>query len=195
MASLSSLLESGRAVHTIGFDDGPFKLGQVEPVPLLGVVCQRTRFIGMLCDRITLDGTDATEVIARVLTGSKFGRQVHLVLFDGLTMAGFNFIDLPALADAVGLPCVAVMRREPDLEAMARAFSRIEAPGDRWEAVERAGEIHHLGRFWFQVAGERPQVVARALDAVTDRGHVPEPLRLAHLIGGALVLGTSGNRA
>ncbi|MFP2934395.1 hypothetical protein ACLESO_56630 [Pyxidicoccus sp. 3LG] len=43
--------------------------------------------------------------------------------------------------------------------------------------------------------GAEPPLVAEALARVTDRGNVPEPLRLAHLIGSAVVTGQSGQRA
>jgi hypothetical protein len=37
--------------------------------------------------------------------------------------------------------------------------------------------------------------MADALTQLTDTGHVPECLRLAHLIGSAVKTGTSGQRA
>jgi endonuclease V-like protein UPF0215 family len=37
--------------------------------------------------------------------------------------------------------------------------------------------------------------VAEALKRLTDRGNVPEALRLAHLIGSAVVMGESSKRA
>jgi len=40
-----------------------------------------------------------------------------------------------------------------------------------------------------------PAIVGAALATLTDRGKVPEPLRLAHLIGAAVVTGQSGRRA
>jgi endonuclease V-like protein UPF0215 family len=47
----------------------------------------------------------------------------------------------------------------------------------------------------FQVQGAGPDEAAEALARLTDRGAVPEPLRLAHLVGAAISTGESGRRA
>jgi hypothetical protein len=104
-------------------------------------------------------------------------------------------VDLPALAARLGRPCVAVMRRAPDLDAMERAIRTLPRASRRLAILRAAGPIHAVGRFTFQVAGAEPRAVADALARLTDRGAVPEPLRLAHLVGAAVRLGESGRRA
>lgn len=143
----------------------------------------------------TKDGLDATEVLAAMLLRGKFHEQIHAVLIDGLAIGGFNLIDLPQLAERLERPCVAVMRRRPNLAAIHSALSQLADAPHRRALIARAGVIHEEGGFIFQVVGESPAVVGRALAAVTDQGRVPEPLRLAHLIGAAVKLGQSGRRA
>ena len=104
-------------------------------------------------------------------------------------------VDLPAIHAGTGLPTVAVMRRRPDLTAFRHAMSHVSEPEERWRCVEAAGPIHELRGFVFQVAGAEPEIAALALKHLTDRGQIPEPLRLAHLIGSALGLGESRGRA
>ncbi|MFN7132485.1 MAG: DUF99 family protein, partial [Myxococcales bacterium] len=65
----------------------------------------------------------------------------------------------------------------------------------RLDRLERAGPIHARPPFWFQVQGASPAFAHEALLRLTDRGNVPEPLRLAHHIGAAVVTGESGRRA
>jgi endonuclease V-like protein UPF0215 family len=65
---------------------------------------------------------------------------------------------------------------------IVRAIGFDDAPFER-----RAGRAPGTGR--------PPEYVARALSRITDRGNVPEPLRLAHLIGAALTTGVSGRWA
>jgi hypothetical protein len=55
--------------------------------------------------------------------------------------------------------------------------------------------VHLRAPFAFQVQGAEPGTAAEALARLTDRGNVPEPLRLAHLVGAAVVRGESGRRA
>ena len=118
------------------------------------------------------------------------------MLLDGISFGGFNVVDLPTLAARLGRPCVAVMRRLPDLAAIPSGpFAAFRARPGGSGRFGRAGPVHSRPPFHFQVAGGEPDEVARALVRLTDRGHVPEPLRLAHLVGAAVRLGESGRRA
>lgn len=184
-----------RALRAIGFDDAPFPRRRGARVDLAGVVCRGTRFEGLLWGHTRKDGWQATERIAEMLRRSKYLPQVHLVLLDGIAVGGLNVVDLPALAEAVGRPCVAVMRRVPDREAMERAIRKLPQPERRLERLRRAGPIHRRPPFVFQVCGLGADEAHDALVRLTDTGHVPEALRLAHLIASAVRDGESRGRA
>jgi endonuclease V-like protein UPF0215 family len=191
---IEELLRRGKTIRTIGFDDAPFTRAS-RRVPLAGVVCAGTRFEGLVWGRVSRDGWNANDAIVGLLRGKKFLPQLHAVLLDGIAFGGFNVVDLPALAESLALPCASVMRRSPDLPAVERAMQRLPRAAKRMALLRRAGEIHVHAPFVFQVAGCSARVFQRVLERVTDRGHVPESLRLAHLIGSAVVLGESGRRA
>jgi uncharacterized protein len=184
-----------RILRTIGFDDAPFTRGRRGEVAIAGAVCAGTRFEGLVWGAVRQDGWNATDALVSLLARGKFLPQLHLVLLDGIGFGGLNLVDLPALAARLGRPCVAVMRRPPDLAAMEAAIRRLPRPARRLALLARAGPIHRRGPFVFQVHGADPDATAAALARVTDRGHVPEPLRLAHLVGGAVRTGESGRRA
>lgn len=141
------------------------------------------------------DGWGATDAIIALLSGKKFLPQIHLVLLDGIAFGGFNVVDLPRLGSALQRPCISVMRKLPDLHAMERVAARLPRPRSRLRVLRRAGPIHVSGKFIFQVFGAEPRETAIALGRLTDTGHVPEALRLAHMVGGALAYGQSGKRA
>jgi endonuclease V-like protein UPF0215 family len=185
----------GRTLRAIGLDDAPFGRRPGSPVRLCGVVCAGTRFEGLVLGQVRRDGWNATGEIERLLVGGKFLSQLHLVLLDGIAFGGFNVVDLEALAARLGRPCVAVMRRPPDLPAVRRALARLPRPARRLALLERAGPVHVRPGIAFQVRGGEPEAVAGALARLTDRGRVPEALRLAHLVGAALSRGESGKRA
>ena len=184
-----------RTLRAIGFDDAPFARRRGATVHVVGVVCAGTRFEGMLTGRVRKDGFGATEVVATMLERSKFLPQLHLVLLDGIAFGGLNVLDLEALAARVRRPCVSVMRRAPDLAAMEAAIRRLPNAARRLAMLRRAGAIHASPPFHFQVRGAEPDEIAEALPRLTDVGHVPEALRLAHLVGGAMVKGESGRGA
>jgi uncharacterized protein len=192
---LETLLSRRRLIRVIGFDDAPFQRQQAEPVPIAGVVCAGTRFEGMLWGEIAPDGWNATEVIAAMLLRSKFLAQLHLILLDGISMGGFNIIDLPALSERLELPCVSVMRHLPNFSKIQVALQRLPDPEARLATMRQAGPIHQHPPFYFQVCGAEPALMARVLERLSDRGHVPEALRIAHLIASAVVKGESGRQA
>jgi endonuclease V-like protein UPF0215 family len=185
----------GRTLRAIGFDDAPFRRGRRGDVGVAGVVCAGTRFEGLVWGRLRQDGWNATDALLRLLAGGKFLPQLHLVLLDGIAFGGFNVVDLPRLADALGRPCLAVMRRPPDLAAVEAALRRLPRAAARLALLRRAGPIHRAGGFVFQAQGLGPDDAAAALARLTDRGAVPEPLRLAHLVGAAVRTGESSRRA
>jgi endonuclease V-like protein UPF0215 family len=185
----------GRTLRAIGFDDVPWRHRRSGRVGLVGAVCAGTRFEGMVYGSVRRDGWQATRAIESLLENGKFLPQIHLVLLDGIAFGGFNLVDLPRLAHSLQRPCVAVMRKLPDLPAMERAARKLARPQARLAILRRAGRIHVAGPFVYQVYGAEPGETATALERLTDNGHVPEALRLAHLIGGALAYGQSGRRA
>ena len=195
MKSIKKLISQNLRIRVVGFDDAPFKSRRNSPVKVAGVVCSGTRFEGMLWGEVRKDGNDATDVITGLLLNSKFHEQVHMVLVDGLAFGGFNLIDLPELARCVDRPCVAVMRKRPDIRAIKRALMHFEDHEKRIGLLEKAGEIYREDDFYFQVVGEDPEVTATAVKSISDQGNVPEALRLAHLIGAAVITGQSSKRA
>lgn len=193
---LEKLLSCGRKIRVIGFDDAHYadKTRGAE-VNVAGIVCSDTRFEGMLWGSIEKDGFDATDQLSKLLSNSKFAAQVQIALTDGITFGGCNVVDLRELNAKLGVPVVAVMRRRPDIDKFRFVIDRLPDSEDRWAQVQAAGPIHEIDGFVFQVVGECPIITARVLKRLTDQGKVPEALRLAHLIGSAVKLGTSGKRA
>jgi hypothetical protein len=192
---LDDLVRLNRVIRVIGFDDAPFSRHASAKVSIAGVVCAGTRFEGMVWGEVERDGWDATDRIVQLLVGRKFLPQLHVLLLDGIGFGGFNLVDLPLLCDRLSLPCVSLMRRMPNLEAVEQAIHRLPQPERRLHLLRRAGTIHTYPPFFFQVCGANPQVIASVLDRVTDCGKVPEALRLAHLIGAAVVKGESSSSA
>ena len=193
--NLEALIRQQRQIRAIGFDDAPFQRHQTGKVNIAGIVCANTRFEGMVWGELQPDGWDATEIICDLLIDRKFLPQLHLVLLDGIGFGGFNLVNLPQLAHKLQLPCVTVMRRFPKMEKMKQAMSRLPNYQQRLAILEQAGKIYTYAPFFFQVAGEKPEIIAGALTRLTDRGKVPEALRLAHLVGAAVINGESSSQA
>lgn len=195
MKPLSQLMSLNKKIRVIGFDDAPFSKERGSSVKISGVVCSDTCFEGMVWGEAKKDGNDATDTIIQLLKSSKFFDQINVVLTDGLAVGGFNMIDLPTLNLALQKPCIAVMRKQPDMDAIDKALKNFSDYEQRKQMVIRAGKVFSHNAFYYQVCGCSPEEAAMVLDRVTNNGNVPEALRLAHMIGAAVMTGQSSNRA
>lgn len=181
--------------NVIGFDDAPFTRKQSR-VPVLGVVMTKDRMDGLVIDRVRRDGSDATEVIARMVLETPFYSHVRAVMLDGITLAGFNVVELPRLHHLLGIPVLVVMRRQPDFERIhAALIGHVRGGARKWRLIEQAGTPEPLRGVFVQRAGLTLAAADLLLQTWVRQGKLPEPLRLAHLIGTALVGGVSHGRA
>ncbi len=195
MKTVATLLQQQRTIRVIGFDDAPFDQKRGSPVALAGVVCGNTRFEGMLWGFVERDGIDATDKIIHLVKESKFYQQLHLILTDGIAVGGLNMIDISMLSRSLDRPCIAVMRRQPNTTAFTDALSIFTDADQRLAILKAAGVIYQSGFFHYQVSGIDPEVAGSVLHRLSDKGHVPEALGLAQLIGAAVITGQSSNRA
>ncbi len=150
--------------------------------------------------RVRVDGNDATERIAGMLTASPHLEGARAVLLDGIAVGGFNLVDLDRLEELLERPVVAVTRDRPEYprirSALKKYFPREFAR--RWGLV-RAHPLFRAptsGRPIFASAvGCRRTEAVELLRRTTVRGLWPEPLRLAHLVAHAIGTPPSPARA
>jgi len=182
--------------NVIGFDDAPFAHRHRGDVRIFGVICARTRLDGVVSGWVRRDGANATGRMIELVDGSQFRRHVRAVLLQGIAVAGFNVVDVHRLAERLAVPVVVVSRRKPRLLRMKAArFGHTRGAARKWRLIEQAGEMEPLGNVWVQRVGIDRDETAALLRATTLHGHLPEPLRLAHLIAGGVTTGKSRGRA
>jgi endonuclease V-like protein UPF0215 family len=181
--------------HVIGFDDAPFAHDRRGDVPVVGTVFCGERLEGVLVGRVRRDGANATRVLGDLVASSRYAAHLQLVFLQGIALAGFNVIDIRALQRRLQVPVVTITRHRPDLAAIESAL-RDNVPGGlrKWRLVRRAGAPESLAGVWVQHAGIDAAGAERVIRAFARHGHIPEPLRTAHLIAGALATGQSTGR-
>jgi len=173
--------------HVAGFDDMPFTPAHRGDVGLVGTVYCEDRLEGVLRGRVRRDGANATRVIAELVENSRWAPQLQAVLLQGIALAGFNVVDLPALHRRLGIPVIAVARRAPDMGAIERALKQRVPGGERkWRLIQSAGPMQPAAGLYLQPVGMSLDAAARLVHRHARHGSVPEPLRTAHLIAAGM---------
>ncbi len=176
--------------HVIGLDDGAFRRGDRWAPVAAVLLAVPARVEAIRIGRVRVDGTDAAEVLAALVSRLPGRASARAVLLDGAVVGGFNVVDLDSLHRAVGVPVVAVTARAPDFGAIRTALER-GFPRDA-ERRYRLLSAHRLTAVPGAASPVRIAVVGclRAEAAALVRrtiveGHTPEPIRLAHLVASA----------
>lgn len=183
-------------VRVVGFDDGPAGRGRGGQVLVVGAIYRGGEFLdGMVTARVRRDGRDSTDKLVRALTGSRYFPQLHYLMLDGIAFGGFNVVDIARLHGQTGLPVLVVVRHEPDLDAVRSALGRLRGAASRLALIDAAGEPEPCRGLYVQRAGLGAEEAEALLDLTCTRSKLPEPLRAAHIVAGALVTGEGGRRA
>ncbi len=193
-----------KEVRIVGFDDGPFEFGdgsKNKTVPLIGVIYRGGEFIdGALRTDVIVDGMDATDKIVKLINQSRHKRQLRVIMFDGITVGGFNVIDIKKVHELTNLPVIAINRKMPDIASVKAALRKFKDFRKRWKVVKKAGEIKKSklkkGEIvYYQNIGMEDEDAEDVISLSCTHGFIPEPLRVAHLIATAIVKGESVGRA
>jgi endonuclease V-like protein UPF0215 family len=185
-----------RLSYVIGIDDAPFEREHRGDVAVIGAIFNGPRLEGVLTCKVRRDGANATRKIEHMIDGSRFASSLQAVLLQGITLAGFNVVDLRALSARLGLPVVTVCRRPPDLGKIRRALLEVVPGGRRkWRMIECVEPPRKCGRVYAQGIGLTWNETVALIERFAMHSHLPEPLRTAHLIAGALATGESRHRA
>ena len=178
---------------TIGFDDARFEFNSKnKKTQLIGVVCQGTRMTSVVKKEISIDGDDSTEALIELIKASE--KHTQYVLTDAITFGGFNIYDMAEVYKTTEKPIIAISEHEVNLDSVKKAlgkkFSKEEYQkklqylinaGDLFEAkVETAGG---LSKIYYHCLGIEPKDVEELLKRICIDSKLPEPIRMAHIIG------------
>jgi endonuclease V-like protein UPF0215 family len=181
--------------HLLGIDDGPFEKRTSRDTPIVGVLMEAHDLVEAVATTVfPIDGDGVTDFLATWIEGLRFRPALQGVVLGGITLAGLAVVDMAGLAARLGVPVVAVNRRQPRDE---RLLSALDAAGlgERRTLVESAPAAQAVGeRLYAAAAGLSPKEAIALVRASRGKSELPEPLRLAHLIAAAIARGESRGR-
>lgn len=185
-------------IRVLGVDDGKFVPHTNAQVLIVGIVFRGGYWLdGLLQTRIVVDGFDATDKIASMITNSLHYKQLQVIMLNGITFAGFNVVDIKALNMATELPVITVTREKPDLASIHDALENLPESERRWKMIHEAGEPSELvtrnagAKIYVQTAGIYKEDAEKIVRLTSTRSNIPEPLRVAHIVASGLSAITS----
>lgn len=182
-------------IRVLGIDDGVFTPHTKGTVDVIGVVFRGGYWLdGVMRTQVEIDGMDATKKIASMIVESPHYDQLRIVMLNGVTMAGFNVVDIEDLYEKVKLPVIAVTRDKPNFDDIRKALQNLPQSENRWKAIEKAGRIIEVRTrrgeepIYAHATGVSEEDAKRILKGTSTRSNIPEALRVAHLVASGLGL-------
>lgn len=161
-----------------GVDDGYFPAhykGMRGKAPLVATTYKGTKLVDLDVDLVVVDGRDATDKFKKMRRG-------EIVILDGITFAGFNYIvpEKDFIIFYGGRPNISQVRRalenhffDDRKELILNVLENLKRIDTRW------GPVHLYTDLDISTARdviERYQLISK----------YPEPVRVAHVIGRAI---------
>lgn len=181
--------------HVLGIDDGPFDRRAPATVRIVGVMMEGHDLVeAVAATDFPVDGADSASFLAGWIQSLRCAAGLQAVVLGGISIAGLGIVDILDLAGLLALPVLVVNRHDPHNDPLCSAL-RAAGLGARIPIVERTPRAWRLESGLFvSHAGSDEQQARRLILATRHKSQLPEPLRLAHLIGGAMTSGQSRGR-
>jgi len=180
-------------IRVLGVDDGVFIPHSKGLVDVVGVVFRGGYWLdGVMRTEVEVDGLDGTEKIASMIIESPHYKQLRIIMLSGITLAGFNVVDIKELYNKTGLPVIAITRNMPNMKEIEQAIERLPEKEKRWRAIQNAGEMIKVQTrkeeepIYMQIAGIKREDAEKIVKITSTRSNIPEPLRVAHIIASGL---------
>lgn len=180
-------------IRVLGIDDGMFTPHIKGFVPVIGVVFRGGYWLdGVMHTQVEVDGFDATDKIASMISNSPHYKQLRVIMLDGITFAGFNVVDIGRLNVKTKLPVITVTREKPNFAEICGALKNLPKSKERWKAIINAGETVEVStrnkneKVYAQFSGIFEGDAIKILKLTSTRSSIPEALRIAHLIASGI---------
>ena len=180
-------------IRVLGIDDGVFTPHTKGVVDVIGIVFRGGYWLdGVMRTQVEIDGMDATEKIASMIVESPHYDQLRVIMLNGVTMAGFNVVDIEGLYEKLKLPVIAVTRDKPNFSDIKKALQNLPQSEERWKSIEKAGKLIKVYTrsgeepIYAHVVGVSEEDAERILKNTSTRSNIPEALRVAHLVASGL---------
>jgi endonuclease V-like protein UPF0215 family len=186
-------------IRLIGIDDSPFTFKD-KYSSIIGVIMRGGSYIEcILHNQVSVDGDDATFICKKMIEKTRHKKQLKAILLDGISLGGFNVVDINELFYCTTIPVITVTRDKPDFVKIEKALKKnFKDWKDRLNLIKK-GRLHRVetnhNPIFVKCVGLTIKEAKEIIKISTIRGVIPEPIRVAHLIASGLKRGESYGKA
>ncbi len=186
-------------IRILGIDDSPFTFNDKHS-SIIGVVMRGSSYIEcILHDQVSVDSTDATFVCKKMIQKTRHKKQLKAILLDGISLGGFNVVDINELYSYTNIPVITVTRDKPNFVKIEKALKKNFKDGKDRLTLIKKGRLHKVktsyNPIFVKCVGLSIDEAKEIIKISTIRGVIPEPIRVAHLIASGLKRGESYGKA
>ncbi|MEM0166914.1 MAG: DUF99 family protein, partial [Thermoplasmata archaeon] len=103
----------------------------------------------------------------------------------------FNVANIEKIYLETKIPIITVVRKMPSMEEIEQALKKHFTDWEERLNLMKKFEIKNINGVYVQKMGIEWKEVGEILLRFTVRGKIPEPIRISHIIGSALIFGYS----
>lgn len=136
------------------------------------------------------DGLDATSILS-YLVKSLANNEKSVVLFDSITIAGFNVISLSGIQKLTGIPTIVIYNYKPSIKNLLNALRpHFKDSYIRELAINQLKEAKKIetrkGILYIVNRGVNNDEALELINSYQFYSTIPEPLRMSHIISSHL---------
>lgn len=126
---MRSMIHTMSKIQTfLGILEVPFKKGVDHETGLIGTVVKGSDLEGVISGKVTVDGNDSTDEIIRMVMSSRHRPLIKVIFLKGLSVAGFNVIDIQRLWESTNIPVIVCIMTCPEVNKIEQALIKIGQP-------------------------------------------------------------------
>jgi endonuclease V-like protein UPF0215 family len=186
-------------IRLLGVDDSPFAFKD-KFVPVIGVILRGGTYLeGVIKKQVEIDGNDAAQICIDMIKNTRHRKQLRAILLDGITLGGFNIIDIEKIFTKTKLPVITITRDKPNIKKIENALKKHFSDWKKRLDLIKKCKLHEIktkhNPIYIGFVGMTLEEAKEIIKISTIRGVIPEPIRVAHLIASGIKRGESYGKA
>jgi len=187
------------SLRAIGIDDGyfpPHFKGRKGRTVVVAVLMENIKLVDAELDLVYVDGDECTAKVIELISRLGSSGRADVVLLDGVTYAGFNYVNPYVVFEKTGIPTLTIFRYPLDLNEVLKALRKNFTDYEGRFAIIRNVYLNSIkitsdkGTIEVTPVGIDEEKAYEVVTSLQYTSATPEPLRIADIIASGISITT-----